>query len=292
MLKRYIFVIFVSCLLLTNYSSAQAVEQDFATLKKYAVLASAAYDGQSQAHAACQSQGYQFSHYGTASGVEVGYFLATDPVRKTQLIAVRGTANVENVMVDTDFKLILDEHTSNMLHSGFAQSAAAIYKTIKPMLKRDYTINTTGHSLGGAVAMVLAMYLDQDEYRLGKIVTFGQPKVTNITGARRYRYLDITRVVTEKDMVPLVPPFDPMEIRNADLYWHAGEELILLQGKNYSMASGIPSMLRTVQFFQEVPGEQNLQHHMMALYLELIDKKIGGAKKLPYKTGISVFDMF
>lgn len=83
-----------------------------------------------------------------------------------------------------------------------------------------------------------------------------------------------------------------MDIKNADLYWHAGEELILLQGKEYSMASGIPSMLRTVQFFTETPGEQNLQNHFMTMYLDLIEKKISSAKKVPYKTGISLFDMF
>lgn len=164
-------------------------------------MASASYEGEDKARSASVGQGYEFTYYGTASGVEVAYFLGTDHANKTQIIAVRGTANVENVMVDTDFKLILDEHTSNMLHSGFAASGAAIYKAVKSKLKRDYTINTTGHSLGGAVAMVLAMYLDQDEFKVGKVITFGQPKVTNITGARRYDFMNITRVVTPKDVV-------------------------------------------------------------------------------------------
>lgn len=292
MLKRHLFVSFASILLLAFCLVAGATEQDFATLKRYGLLANAAYEGEARARAACESQGYEFTHYGTASGVEVAYFLGTDHVHKTQVIAVRGTANVENVMVDSDFKLIADEHTGNMLHSGFAASGAAIYKTIRPLLKRDYTIDTTGHSLGGAVAMVLAMYLDQDEYKVGRVITFGQPKVTNITGARRYDFMNITRVVTEKDVVPLVPPFDPMDIKNVDIYWHAGQELILLEGEEYSMATGIPSMLRTVQFFQETPGEQNLQHHMMSLYLDLVGRKIGKAKKVPYKTGISLYDMF
>jgi len=291
-LNRYLFSSFLIIAMLGLSSYARALEQDFATIKRYGLLASAAYEGEPKARAECESQGYQFTHYGTASGVEVAYFLATDDARKTQIIAVRGTANVENVMVDADFKLILDEHTSNMLHSGFVQSAAGIYKSIKSKLKRDYTIDTTGHSLGGAVAMVLAMYLEQDEYRLGKVITFGQPKVTNITGAKRYNDMNITRVVTEKDVVPLVPPFDPIDIKNADIYWHSGKELILFQGEEYSVADGIPSMLRTVQFFKETPGEQNLQHHMMTLYIDLLDKKIKSSKKIPYKTGISLYDMF
>ncbi|MDH5443997.1 MAG: lipase family protein [Gammaproteobacteria bacterium] len=270
----------------------QAEERNFSVIKNYALLSNASYEGESSARDESKRQGYEFSQYGTASGVEVAYFLGTNHKTRTQIIAVRGTANIDNVYVDADFKLMLDKHTSNMLHSGFAASGAAIYKAVKPKLKRDYTINTTGHSLGGAVALVLAMYLEQDEFTVGKVITFGQPKVTNITGAKRYNYMDITRVVTPKDVVPLVPPFDPIDIKNADLYWHTGEELILLEGKEYSTASGIPSMLRTVQFFKETPDERNIQNHFMTLYIELINKKLNDPKKVPYKTGISVYDWF
>lgn len=292
MLKRRIGISLFTLLFVFAYTVAGAVERNFATLKKYALLSNAAYEGINKAKEACEDQDYEFSHYGTASVVQVAYFLGTNHQTKTQVIAVRGTANVENAYVDADFKLQLDKHTGNMLHSGFAASGAAIYQSIKKQLKRDYTINITGHSLGGAVAMVLAMYLDQDEFKVGKVITFGQPKVTNITGAKRYSYMDITRVVTPKDVVPLVPPFDPLDINNIDIYWHAGEELILLDGEKYSVASGITSMLRTVQFFKETPGEQNLQNHFMTLYLDLIDKKIAHSKEVAYKTGFTLYDMF
>ena len=292
MLGRYLFSTYLFVILLGLSAFAGAGEQNFSTIKQYGELANAAYEGKLKAREACEKQGYQFTQYGTTAGIEVAYFLATNETNKTQIIAVRGTANVENVMVDADFKLKLDEHTGNMLHSGFAQSAIAVYEAIKPKLKRDYTINTTGHSLGGAVAVVLAMHLDQDKYKLGQVITFGQPKVTNINGAERYSSMKITRVVNEKDMVPLVPPFDPSDIKNVDLYWHAGRELILLVGDEYSLASGIPSMLRTVKFFKETPGEQNLEHHKMTLYLEQLNRKVSTGKEVPYKTGFSLLDMF
>ena len=292
MLKQRLFVALVSMVLTVAWSVAQAIEEDFSIIRSYGLLANASYAGKSNAQQACTGQGYELTHYGTASGVEAAYFLCSNHTNKNQIIAVRGTANVENIMVDADFKLIEDELIGTMLHSGFAASASAIYKTIKPMLKRDYSTNTTGHSLGGAVAMVLAMYLEHDGYQLGKVITFGQPKVTNIMGARQYDNMDITRIVTEKDMVPLVPPIDFMDIKKPDIYWHAGEELILLSGREYSTTSGISSMLRAVQFFKEIPSEQNLQHHTMTLYLDLIEKKISRSDKVPFKTGISIYDMF
>lgn len=291
-LRRHSWVTGFALLFALAWSVAEAGQPDFSTIKRYGLLASAAYGGESTARTVAEKQGYRLTHFGTASGVEVGYFLVTNDAKKTQIISIRGTANIENVMVDVDFQLSLDEHTSNMLHTGFAQSAAAVFKALKPKLKRDYTINTTGHSLGGAVAMVLAMSLDQDEYKVGQVITFGQPKVTNITGAQRYSYMNITRVVTDKDVVPLVPPFDPTDLKNTDIFWHSGQELILLPDSEYSLASGIPSMLRTVMFFTETPGEHNIQNHMMTLYLDRLDNIIRQGKKVPLKTGISLFDMF
>ena len=83
----------------------------------------------------------------------------------------------------------LIKHAEIRLHQGFAQAAESLYLAIRPHLNKNYKITTTGHSLGGAVALILAMYLDKDHYLLDKVVTFGQPKVTNVTGAQHYRHL-------------------------------------------------------------------------------------------------------
>ena len=61
-----------------------------------------------------------------------------------------------------------------------------------------------GHSLGGAVASILAINLDIDGYKVGGVTTFGQPKFTDKVGMEKYKHIPITRVVNEKDVVPLV----------------------------------------------------------------------------------------
>ena len=157
---------------------------------------------------------------------------------------MRGTSNAENAMVDIDIKLLPDEKTGVRLHRGFAYAARQIYAELSPLLKDGYRIRSTGHSLGGAVAQILAMYLDTDGYEVDRIVTFGQPKVTNLPGANRFEHLDILRVVTPTDLVPLVPPFDPLDIKNIDIYWHAGSEIILLEDDTYAILRGVDSMLR------------------------------------------------
>jgi hypothetical protein len=71
------------------------------------------------------------------------------------------------------------------------------------------------------------MYLDAGGYSVGEVITFGQPMVAKISGSREYAHLDVTRVVTPKDMVPLVPLLNPMDLMNINICWHLGIEFVL-----------------------------------------------------------------
>ena len=146
--------------------------------------------------------------------------------------------------------------------------------------------------MGGAVALVLAMYLDNDDFKIGEVITFGQPKVTNINGANKYQHLNITRIVTPKDLVPLVPLIDPLDINDLDIYWHVGKEIILLPGTTYAILEGIYSMLRAVKFTQQALSEDNLKHHQMNQYLMMLNKKIPTSKLVPFKNNLNLFNLF
>ena len=136
------------------------------------------------------------------------------------------------------------------------------------------------------------MYLDTDNYKIGQIVTFGQPKVTNIAGANKFQHLNITRVVTPKDLVPLVPPFDPVDINNLDIYWHPGKEVILLADTDYAITDGIESMMRAIKFTQEPLTENNLKNHEMSLYLKLITQKTTSSKEVKFESSFNLFNLF
>lgn len=237
------------------------------------------------------AQGYSLSKHGTIPGLELTYSLLTNDTRKSHIITVRGTSNIENALVGIALNLVADKRIGISLHHGFAQSAESIYQALQPNLNKDYKISTTGHSLGGATALILAMYLDTDQYQLDKIITFGQPKVTNIAGTQRYQHLDVIRVVTPGDLVPLVPPLDPADLTKVDIYWHLGKELILLTDREYSLIGGLDSMLRATKIFGEAINMDNLHHHQMAHYLKLIDSKISDATLVPYKNDFNFFGL-
>jgi hypothetical protein len=262
----------------------------FKTLHEYALIADAAYQGEAEIEKVLAAQGYTLIVNEQLPGYAVSYFLATDDANKQQMLSVRGTSNVENAMVDVAFQLLPNKHTGIKLHQGFAQSADYIFAKVKTRLNKDYHINTTGHSLGGAAALILAMYLDAGGYDVGKVITFGQPKVTNMSGSRKYSHLDVTRVVTPKDMVPLVPPLDPMDLMNMDIYWHLGTELVLQQGNAYSELEGVDSMMRATDFLNEMLTQANLQHHYMTVYINLITPKLVNAKRVPYENDFSIYD--
>ena len=273
-------------------SSLSAEKLDFKYIKKYGIFSKIAYGGKPSIIKSLQGSNYQLSRYSELTDMRVGYYLITDHVAKNQIIVARGTDNIENVVVDLKLQLKNDSDLSILLHSGFTTAAKAIYKDVKNSLKKEYTIQTTGHSLGGAIAVILSMYLDKDGYKMGRIVTFGQPKVTNVSGAEKYQHLKIIRVVTSQDIVPIVPPFDAVDIKNIDIFWHIGIELILLDGNKYSITKGLKSMLRATSFLKKVPDKENLKYHKMDMYLDLIEKKQKSSEKIPYKNDFSFLDLF
>ncbi len=273
-------------------SSTFADQIDFSYIQKFGEFAKFSYEDESSTRKFLKNSSFELSRYREITEMKVSYYLATDHKSKTHIIVARGTNNIENVIVDLKLHLEEDPVLNIVLHRGFAGAANAIYKDVKSLLKKDYKIQTTGHSLGGAIAVILAMYLDKEGYKLSNILTFGQPKVTNVSGAGKFEHLRIIRVVTKLDIVPLVPPLDPVDIKNIDIFWHLGIELILLEDKKYSITKGLNSMLRATKFFKKMPDKKNLKFHKMDLYLDLVGKKLESSEKIPYKNDFSFLDMF
>lgn len=305
-------IIIVTVLITFNSMQPALAAQDFAYIQSLAILANAAYlekgalktdalgtqapttqmtDPQvpevQSLEEVLQGAEQKLIHHTTIPESQVSYFISQN--NGVQTIAIRGTANLENALLDLNVSLQTDNDLNIILHQGFASAAKAVYDDVKPYLDESQPIQTTGHSLGGAIAVILAMYLEQDGYVLSHIITFGQPKVTNVAGAKQFSDLPLTRVVTLDDIVPLVPPISPLQIKNLDIYWHMGEEVILMASGEYAQTNGVKSMLRATKFASAIPSEKNLLAHKMTTYLDLIDQQIESPNEVPYKTNISLF---
>ena len=136
------------------------------------------------------------------------------------------------------------------------------------------------------------MMFDAQGYNVGEIITFGQPKVTNISGSRHFEHLDVTRLVTPKDIVPLVPPLDPMDLMNLSIFWHLGTEIVLYPDNKYATLSGISSMMRATDFLNDIPSEQHINNHFMTTYIRHLESKLVSPVEIRYESDFKFSDWF
>ena len=213
-----------------------------------------------------------------SSGIRA--YVEQDDANRVQWIVVRGTSNLINMRLDVDYNKVVESRLQIPLHKGFADSALQVYQFAKPLLKTEYETRITGHSLGGAAAVIVLMLLKEDGFKLGPAITFGQPKVTNRDGVRKYRTLPLLRFVNDKDPVPLLPPFEVFAVLDEGPYQHFGPEVVLEDGPNYRYYSDHQAQrVSVLSFWNNLKNLsiQDVPEHFMSTYLTRIRQKLPAA---------------
>lgn len=208
----------------------------------------------------------------------------TDHASRAHWIAARGTMNFHNVLLDAESVARSDARAGVRLHRGFEKYADAAYDSVRPLLRPGYRVNLTGHSLGGAAAVILMMYLRADGIEVGEVVTFGQPKVTDAHGVARYKGAPITRVVDCRDPIPLTPPHG---LRSAlhGAFRHFGREVILFDGPLHSvLPEHVAERADITSFWHSLPHIQ-ADDHKMSNYRARIESKLIGARAVLFRPG-------
>lgn len=250
---------------------------NFGEVYTYAERASAAYAAKN----AIQSKYPQTVRINAPSQTDVRYFLERDDKAHTQFITVRGTVNGINFSEDFDVTVRDDRKIKIPVHAGFDLAARAVYQDVRPYLKTGYKTYLSGHSLGGAVAAVLAIYLIEDGVDVVRVMTFGQPRFTTADGVKQLGFLPLARVVDENDIVPMVPPatvlhpvFGPYE--------QVGSEVILLKGREIVyLPTHDANRLSVGEFWRSVTFA-DLKDHAIKNYLKRIADKRNGTIEVPY----------
>jgi len=136
------------------------------------------------------------------------------------IIVIRGTANEANILSDIDVRLVSDTRTGIKLHKGFRDASLGVMEIIDNDYTIEHTVHVTGHSLGGAVAQIIGMWL----HKRGKnvqVFSYGSPKVSDqvLSGGQPTHW----RVVRLSDPIPLSPPWPyrhtGLFIDSQDLDW-------------------------------------------------------------------------
>lgn len=143
---------------------------------------------------------------------------ATDSSQGMLILAFRGTQlNASDIFTDIKADLVAAPG-GGRAHRGFLEAFQAVEGPIRAALERHAgePVYLTGHSLGGALAILATRYLERDS--LGACYTFGGPRAADDDFFREVK-TPVYRVVHAADGVARVPLGYTMNMVLAALRW-------------------------------------------------------------------------
>ncbi|CAK9015243.1 unnamed protein product [Durusdinium trenchii] len=131
------------------------------------------------------------------------YWVLRDRKTGCLVVTIRGTFSMSDII--SDVYASQTEYRNHVIHEGTLHSARWIYEKVLPLLRRESgdgrRVILTGHSLGGAVAAVLAWLLREDAQLDTLGFVFGVPQVVDESLATKMqRY--VVGIIHGYDMVP------------------------------------------------------------------------------------------
>lgn len=195
--------------------------------------------------------------------------------------AFRGTepAQIRDWLTDASTPPWPGPARTGYVHYGFAEALESIHpdvaKALSDLRTGDQTVWFTGHSLGGALAMLAAARLDLEDPRLAAdgVYTFGQPRTCDRLLAAAYdKGLKgrTFRFVHGNDIVPELPPEPAFThvaaLRHIDSAGRVQEKSGLVAGLT-DRAKGLGAAAFS-------PDGEGIRDHLMRSYLAALEKAL------------------
>ncbi|MFE5737760.1 lipase family protein [Streptomyces celluloflavus] len=206
------------------------------------------------------------------------YTMAGDDMIVT---AFRGTepAQIKDWLSDVDTLPSPGPGGTGFVHYGFARALDSIFPAVRDALAELRTngqsVWFTGHSLGGALAMLAGarMYLEDPRLAADGVYTYGQPRTCDRLLAAAYNkgFKDrMYRFVNNNDIVPQLPP-EPV-------YTHV-EALRYLDSQGrvreaMPLVSGLTDRARGLTADAFAPASDGIRDHFMRNYLAALEKNL------------------
>jgi hypothetical protein len=161
------------------------------------------------------------------------------PEKPRVYVAIRGTDNLGNIVLDVLYGKGVDTTLGVFVHrptkSVVDRLIDQVRDSVDALLRDGDALWITGHSLGGAGATLMYLrFYEEKRFPLGPLYTFGNTRVLDTTGVRKYRCLiPHVRVVNWSDPAPHLPPSRDECLRPLDpgcngLFAQLGDELVIV----------------------------------------------------------------
>jgi hypothetical protein len=131
-----------------------------------------------------------------------------------QQIFCRGTTILADVWTCLQSDFVLDEELGIRVHRGFRDHAIRLVNDVEPLLGQSNnpraTVEVCGHSLGGAVAMIVSMKLKKRGYNVVRSTAIAGARFCHEDCIERAEELlpeDTLRIEDDMDGVPFLPPW-------------------------------------------------------------------------------------
>ena len=140
------------------------------------------------------------------------------------IIAFRGTDDRSDVISDINV-IPLYKKKYGWIHRGVYNAAEELIGQVKNAIKYlnadNKPIYITGHSLGGAMACIAALMLENEGYHISGVITFGAPKCGKSGFKAKFQkeIVHSKQYMFDRDPVPKVP--------RGYMFWkHPGKKLV------------------------------------------------------------------
>ncbi|MFI9206049.1 lipase family protein [Streptomyces sp. NPDC053048] len=206
------------------------------------------------------------------------YTIASDHMIIT---AFRGTepAQIRDWLSDATTPPWPGPARTGYVHYGFGEALESVFpavkKTLEELRTNGQTVWFTGHSLGGALAILAGarLYLEEPKLRADGVYTFGQPRTCDRLLAEAYNKgfrNRMYRFVNNNDIVPQLPP-EPA-------YTHVDTlRYIDSSGKvreSVSLLGGLGDRVKGMTADAFAPASDGVRDHSIKKYIAALEKNL------------------
>jgi len=135
-------------------------------------------------------------------------------------------------------------------HRGFLEALAMVWHALFAAVDQAVRANerpiwVTGHSLGGALALLAAWRFNRNFLSVSEIVTFGAPMIGNDTAAKAFEQIFMGKIFRYVDLEDVVPHLPSVSLL-ANAYTHCLNQVPLSAAQDAAAAAGLETLKQSV----------------------------------------------